>query len=53
MSCSNCKKKNIIPDNVVKQAKNAGKGALWIIIIWLLFGAYGLYCLIKDIIELL
>ncbi len=53
MGCTNCKEKKVIKESLKKQAKSTGNWVNWIIGIWILLGFYGLYSLIKNIIELL
>lgn len=60
MGCKNCKQKQVINQKSAKEKKiltspikSEGKWINWIIIIWLLFGVYGLYSIIKDVLNLL
>jgi len=53
MACTNCKEKKIIKKSSTKESKSTDSWINWIIGIWILLGFYGLYSLIKHIIELL
>lgn len=68
MGCTNCKKKHTRNINQSSKIKNVAKQTIkvkkhniidgdrvvtWIIIVWFLLGCYGIYSIIKNIIELL
>jgi hypothetical protein len=52
MACSRCKKKTLITKESEKEFNSVDKLASWMVITWTLFGLYGLYNLIMDIIHL-
>ena len=50
MACSECKKRSNIRDEIIQSSKSVEKRIVWFVIIWSIFGAYGLYCLITNLI---
>lgn len=67
MGCTKCKKKKpqenikqqVKPQENIKrhtkpaQKNNSDGWITWTIIIWFLLGCYGIYCLVKNIVNLL
>ena len=59
MGCSNCKKKTVKKDTTQRISPRqrsiieADKITTWIVLAWFLFGVYGVYSLIKDIISII
>ena len=52
MTCSKCKKKNMIKQESKKEFNIFDKMATWAIITWFFLGLYGGYSLIKNLINL-
>ncbi len=50
MGCSKCKKNQSIKEEVLKSTEFVDKGILWFVIIWSIFGVYGIYSLIDKLI---
>lgn len=50
MACSECKKRSNLKDDLIESSKSVEKGIVWFVIIWSIFGVYGLYCLISKLI---
>lgn len=49
MSCTSCKEKRDIREELIKSTGFVSKGILWFVIIWSLLGVYGLVTLISKI----
>lgn len=50
MGCSKCKKNQTIKDEVLRSTEFVEKSVIWFVIIWSIFGLYGLYSLIYKLI---
>jgi hypothetical protein len=48
MSCTNCKEKRNVKEEIVKSGEFVSNGIIWFAIIWTIFGLYGLYSLIHK-----
>jgi len=46
MACTNCKQKEKIKEEIEKSVKSIGKAAIWIAVVWMVLGVYGLISLI-------
>ncbi len=49
MSCSNCKKKSKIREEIKNGTDFVGRGVIYFFIIWSLLAIYGLYSLITKL----
>jgi hypothetical protein len=49
MSCTSCKEKKDIREELMKTTKIVSKGIIWFIVIWTMLGIYGLVTLISKI----
>ena len=52
MACKNCKKKTSTEKEYKREFNSADKWSTIIIIFWFLLGAYGLYTLVMNIIDI-
>lgn len=49
MSCSKCKKRDRIKQEIEDGLGSVNKGVIWGIVIWTIFAVYGIYSLITDL----
>jgi hypothetical protein len=50
MSCSSCKQKRDIKEELIKSSEFVSKGVIWFVVIWSLLAIYGLGTLISKFI---
>lgn len=48
MSCTSCKEKKDIREELIKSGEFVSKGIIWFVIIWSILGIYGLVTLISK-----
>ena len=48
MACTTCKQKGKTKEEIEKSVKSIGKAAIWIAIVWMALGVYGLISLISK-----
>jgi hypothetical protein len=46
MACSTCKQKEKTKEEIIKTTMKIGKVAIWVAIVWMALGVYGLISLI-------
>jgi hypothetical protein len=46
MACTNCKQNRKTKEEIEKSVKTIGKTAVWIAVVWMVLGVYGLISLI-------
>lgn len=49
MSCSECKNKQTIKDEILKNSKFVSNGVIWFVVIWSGFAIYGIITLISKL----
>ena len=50
MSCTSCKEKKYVKEEIIKSGEFVSKGVIWFAVIWSVLGVYGLYTLITKLI---
>jgi hypothetical protein len=48
MSCTSCKEKRDIKEELIKSSEFVSKGVIWFVVVWSILGIYGLITLISK-----
>ena len=48
MSCTSCKEKKELREEIIKSTEFVSKGVIWFVVIWSILGLYGLVTLISK-----